>query len=308
MHSEISSEMLAAMEWLVRLNDEQAAPDLAQQFDTWLDAAAANRDAWRQANALWSGLEPVKTEYDAMRRRDGLVSRRYALAGIAATAMASTVLWQAVRPRLGADYITAAGETQAVTLADGSLVNLGSRSAFAVDFDAGHRRLQLLRGEAFFSVASKDPRPFIVSAMKGRILTYDAGFNVNSTPACVQVAVASSTVSLLPPNHQALTLSAGWRARYDAEHLYPALQVDITSVGVWRQGRLVFENTPLREVLAEIERWRGGRIAVLDAKTAETPVSAIFDAAKPQMALDTVVETLKLRRTDLPGGISLIYA
>jgi transmembrane sensor len=310
MNNEISSEMLAAMEWLVRLHDDRAPADLSQQFDLWLASAPENRRAWQEANKLWLGLEPVKTEYDAMRRKDRLVSRRYVLSGLAtlATASVSTAVWQVSRSGFGADYATDAGETRSITLADGSLLNLGSRSALSLDFNQDQRHVHLQSGEAFFSAASVDPRPFVVSALRGMIRTHGAQFNVNIGASQVRVEVASSMVLLQPPNRQDLSLSAGWRAAYSADQLYPAQQIDIASIGAWRQGRLVFENAPLRDVLAEIERWRGGRIAVLDQKTADIPVSAVFDAAKPQMALDTVVEVLNLRRIDLPGGISFIYA
>ena len=66
-----------------------------------------------------------------------------------------------------ADHRTGTGEQKRVTLADGSVVELNTRTSLSVHFTATQRRLDLIDGEACFSVASDTQRPFIVAAAKG---------------------------------------------------------------------------------------------------------------------------------------------
>jgi transmembrane sensor len=77
--------------------------------------------------------------------------RRSWLAGAAAFAAASIALYvsfDGLSTFLRSDYSTGTGETQRVTLADGSRVELDAQSAIAVQYGAGQRRLTLLEGEA----------------------------------------------------------------------------------------------------------------------------------------------------------------
>jgi transmembrane sensor len=307
LQDEIPAEMRAALEWLVRLNDTDVPAGLHRQFEHWLAAAPEHRQAWAQANALWAGMEPVKTEFDSLRRRDRMASRRQVLGGLVGAGLLSAGGWHFTRPWFGADHMTVAGETRDITLADGSLVTLGSRSALALDFDGDRRGVRLLRGEAFFALAEA-PLPFTVSAQGGEILSLDARFSVRLVQDRVDVAVAQSQVLLELAQQQSLSLRTGWATGYDRNRILPPHEVDIADIASWRQGRLVFQKASLAEVLAEIERWRGGRIHVWDADVAAIPVSAVFNAHEPQLALEALVQTLGLRLLDLPGPISFVRA
>ncbi|MBT0782362.1 FecR domain-containing protein [Paracoccus sp. pheM1] len=298
-------ELRKALEWLVRLNDDRAPPDLERRFQAWLAASARNRAAWDEANALWAGMEPVKAEFDTLRRRDRAISRRRLIGGLAGLAFAGAGGWHVSRPWFRADHVTDAGEVRDIALADGSLVNLGSRSALSVDLGPERRLVRLLRGEGFFAVAP-DPRPFAVRALGGEVAALGTRFNVCLQGGRVDVAVAEHAVSLKLPGLPAVELGQGWQSSYGRDYIAPPVQAEPDSIGAWRQGRMIFRNTPLGEVLAEIARWRGGSISAWGSGVAAVPVTAIFDTNAPDAALETIVQTLDLRMVNLPGGITLI--
>jgi transmembrane sensor len=78
-------------------------------------------------------------------------------------------------------------------------------------------------------------------------------------------------------------------------------------VEAWRNDRLVFEDVPLRRVLAELERYRGGSIILADGRLGELTVTAIFDAKRPGNALQRIAETLPIRVMDAAGLVTLVY-
>jgi Fe2+-dicitrate sensor, membrane component len=297
-----------ALEWLVRLGDEHCNATDRAAFAHWLGQGPQHRAAWAEAEALWDSFDPVSTEIAALRQRDRRITRRNALGVLVGAGIAGAAGWHVTRPEFGADYKTTAGEMRDITLADGSRVNLGGRSALGVDLGEKSRRVHLLAGEAYFTVAGEAERPFVVEASGVQITALGTAFNVNIGTGGGQVAVAEHAVSVRVHRRGAIRLEQGWQAGFDAERLYPAAEVESDDIGAWRQGRLVFRATPLRDVLDQIARYRGGKISVWNKATAEIPVTAVFDAKAPEAALETITETLGLKRVDLPAGLSVLYS
>lgn len=287
-----------ALEWLVRLQDEKAGPDLQARFSGWLSAHAQNRHAWDDAQRLWSDLDMVRSETEVLRRP----SRRRVLGGLVAVAVGGAGIYGGIRAGRTGDVATAVGETRDIALPNGVAVALGSRSAIAL---AGSG-VTLLGGEAFFTVPDTATDAFAVTAMQGTVRTRGARFNMRWTGDRIEVAVADRGVDLRGPTGGMLGLRAGWRVDYGLRDLSAPLEADVRDIGAWREGRLVFRDTALSTVLAEIERWRGGHITLLDRSAGRIPVTAIFDTADPQAALVALARTLDLRMTNLPGHITLL--
>lgn len=66
--------------------------------------------------------------------------------------------WHAVRDV----YATGVGEQRLITLSDGSAIELNAESKIRVRYDGQKREVELLRGEALFSVTHDASRPFFV--------------------------------------------------------------------------------------------------------------------------------------------------
>jgi transmembrane sensor len=295
-----------ALEWLVTLGDDRCNDASRADFSLWLQSGPLQQAAWEEAEALWDSLDPLGAEISALKARDKTISRRRALGALAGVAVVGTAGWT-MRGNVGGDYQTAAGQTDTITLADGSRVNLGGRSAIDIEFSAGVRHVSLRSGEAFFNVASGDTRPFTVVALGANITAFGSAFNVNTWSEKGQVAVAKHAVSIRQPGRTAVRVEENWQAEFDGQKVFAATGIDSANIGAWRHGRLVFQSTPLRDVLDQISRYRGGRIAILDEKTGDIPITAVFDAFAPNEALDTITETLALKRMDLLAHVSILY-
>ena len=81
---------------------------------------------------------------------------------------------------LRSDFSTGTGETKSLTLADGSHVELNARSAIALHYDAGQRRVMLLAGEGWFEVSRDPARPFVVEAAGGTATALGTAFGVDA--------------------------------------------------------------------------------------------------------------------------------
>jgi transmembrane sensor len=208
---------------------------------------------------------------DAEDVRPAFNVRRFALPLAAGLVLALGVAyWQLREPRptgatlagAGTEYVVLRGAAQrAVTLADSTEVILASASRLVVaeDYGNGSRTVEL-EGEALFRVRHDPQRPFRVRA--GQVLAEDLGTefvvrHVTQTREPVRVAVREGVVALrfggapnardtLRPRDVALASDTAIHVRHDQ---------DLDPYFAWTRGQLLFDNTPLHEVAAELSRW-----------------------------------------------------
>lgn len=287
-----------ALEWFVRLRDAQAGADERRAFDAWLAADPAHGVAFARAEALWRRFDAVEPEFRRLRRGGRLGRRDVLLGGLMALAAGPAGYVLVNRHILFASVRTAAGERRSVTLEDGSRVELGSASALMTDFTAGQRRVALLAGEGFFEVAPDPARPFFVEAGPGRTRALGTAFDVKLSDSTVAVAVVEHAVAVSVADAPPLTLEAGWQVSYGPAGLTVPVAVDTNLVQAWRRDRLVFEDVPLAEVLRELQRYRRGRILLMDPTVGAMPVTAVFDTTNVDGALATIAATLPVRVVD----------
>lgn len=207
------------------------------------------------------------------------------------TCLAVTAWWMGDG---SSDYATAAGERRVVQLQDGSRIELAARSALDVSFKDRERRVVLRSGEAYFQVAADASRPFVVEAANGSTRVLGTAFNINMDEG-VTVAVTEHVVSVDLDSGEQRRVMAGQQVHYDATGLQAVAALDAGLALAWRKDRMIFRDTPLRQVLAEIQRQHGGYIRALDQATGDRRVTAAFDARRSDAALDAIAQSLNLR-------------
>lgn len=293
-----------ALRWFVLMRDEEATAEERADFERWKSKSPEHAAAWDQAVALWSAFEPVGAELRQIRRRE-LNRRVFLCSGIGLLAAGATS-YMLYGSDMFVDFRTGSGERRSFTLSDGSVMELDSRTSVSLDYSAQRRRLVLHRGEAYFTVAADRQRPFIVSAAGGETRALGTRFNIHTEDDLVTVTVAEHAVEVSLPGAESQRLESGWQLSYDENGLSPPVAADIASVEAWRGGRLVYQGAPLRRVLRDIERHRGGYVVLLDERLGETPVSAAFGIASADAALDSIAQMLAMRVVRA-GGLVVIY-
>lgn len=310
-----------ALRWLVVLRDRNASDADRAAFAEWLAADPRHQAAWSRAESVWMRVgkfgpafanQPSRLprrqpavaappESPPPARPARLPGRRrflYAAAAVAAVAGPAAVLLS--RPDLLADHATAVGERRKITLEDGSTVELAGSSSLSVDFSAEARRVVLHDGEAFFDVARDTTRPFVVQAADGSSQALGTTFDVKRQGAEVTVAVVEHAVAVSSAGSR-VVVEQGQQLRYGARGAGKVHEADLSQVEAWRRDRLIFHETPLAEVVADLERYRGGRIVVTDARLRRIPVTAVFDARQADAALDTIADSLSIRLRRVTG-------
>ena len=74
----------------------------------------------------------------------------------------------------------------------------------------------------------------------------------------------------------------------------------LAEAGAWRRGQLVYHDRALRDVLADLERYRGGRILALGEGLAAERVTGAFGLSDPDAALEAIAATLGVSLTRMP--------
>lgn len=288
-----------ATAWFVRLRSGPVSPARRQAFQHWLAAHSAHRRAYAEVQALWGELghipdpRPAATPPAPSPRRPW-----FAAAAVALVAMVATGL--RLRPGvvgLGPEYVTAVGETTVVRLADGTTAHLNTDTALDVRQDGGQRRLWLHRGEVWLAVARDDGRPFEVVAGGALLRVLGTAFNVRVIDGAVAVTVAEGRVALAPRGEgrgALLTLGPGEGGRYEGGRA-ERLEVDPAAVAGWRNGRLVFTDRSLTEVVAEVDRYRPGVILLAGSGLGELRFTGALDVRRPGRALAAMTRVLPLQ-------------
>jgi transmembrane sensor len=290
-----------AAAWLVRLNASDVSGEDRADWQRWHDQSPQHARAWQRAEALLSrlgGLPPALTrpvlgrDHDAMRRR--VVTRLAALLAVA------PVAWSAWRmgPEWTADYRTATGERRDIRLADGSAVMLNTATALDVRFDTSQRRLYLLSGEILIDTASDaqiPARPFLVDSAQGRMRALGTRFLVRQFEKQTELTVLQGAVEirLHETNTPGLVVQAGEKTRFGPANIAP-VQAAAPESADWSRGMLVADAMSLRELAAELSRYRRGVLRV-DPAVAALLVSGAFPIDDTERCLVMLQSTYPLR-------------
>ena len=207
---------------------------------------------------------------------------------------------------------TAVGQRAEIRLSDGTRVALGVASRLRLAPDFGERSRDLyLDGTAYFDVVHDSTRPFRVHTSTA--VTQDVGtrfvISAYSGNHSTQVVVASGEVTLRAAHDSTsppVALRAGHLARITpGSDAFVVRSVDPAQYTAWMEGRLVFRDAPLSEVVAELHRWYDVDVRIGDSALASMPLSASFSAESFRETLNVITTVLPLRAVRRDGVVTL---
>lgn len=293
--ADLTSRREQAMDWLLRLQQAPHDPQLREAFERWCASDAANAEAYRKAERVWQltgQLSPTTTEHWPKAEVVQLPARRRRWwLGAAVAACLMVAIAPSLSLRLQADYRTAQGETRDITLADGSVVQLDSDTAIAVDYSGEHRDVKLLAGQAFFEVKPDKAKPFHVRADDVQVTVTGTAFNVELRPGRVGVDVQHGSVRVedtAAAQVLAQALTAGQRLRYVDGQVQ--LQAFVPSqAAAWRQGQLIADDQTVAELVQALARYMPGEVLLRDDALGAKRVTGVYDLRRPEAALRAVI-------------------
>ncbi len=257
----------------------------------------------RISGRMWDNLE------ERMGTPGRIVTARWRRAGWAASVLLlcciGGMLWLSRSRVETLTYTTDASQKRTVILPDGSLVTLNSNSAISYREKEKGREVEL-SGEAYFDVKHDERRPFFVTATEVRVKVLGTSFNVKAYESDDSISTTLLKGSVL------LESQAGKRSRMElepnqhvsfvrAENAFvPGDIRDYYEAG-WRNGNLVFENEPLKNILPELEKWYGVPFEIEEDLLGCRFSMAIGDEGLEQLLLFFELSA-GTAATRLPGG------
>jgi transmembrane sensor len=347
-----------AQRWERALKD--AAPDERAAFAAWIKRSPQHLQAFLQHMAVETELRQLdacgefdieallaKASSNVIHLNSGVSQtgpacetgsgrgKRWRLAcAIAASGVLACLIFAGVlsRPR-STNYSTDTGEQRRIVLPDGSSIELNTESQIRVSFRRSFREVELLSGEALFSVRHDAARPFRVRVADKVVEDLGTQFSVYLRPdASTTVSVLDGRVRILSPEvdpnprapatsegngrkaksqliSRSTQIGAGEEIRIGAGgRLIKRAAINATEAAAWREHRLWFDGATLSEVAAEFNRYNKRRLRVSDSAIAlKKRYTATFDAYDPESFVQALRDDPTLTVQSDEDG-SLIYA
>lgn len=333
-----------AAAWLARRDGSAWTSRDAAGLEAWIDESTAHRVAFLRVESAWaacgrlkalgagvrSGTVPPRSHWNGLPAVEGTapgdfrvtpparVQRlhpAWAAAALAALAVSGALAW-GWREYVASEavpYVTAAGEMRTLALADGSTATLSSDSAIEARLGRHDRRIEVRRGEAFFSVAHDSQRPFVVIAGGRRVVAVGTRFAVRRDAEEMRIVVTEGVVRLEAqapgdgsPVPSALLTAGSIATAHGSNVLVRAGTVaDAERILSWRSGYLTFHDTSLETAVAEFNRYGSQRLVIGDAAIGLVRIGGNFRWSNSEAFVRLLESGFNIRVERLPDRIVL---
>jgi transmembrane sensor len=311
----------------------EADPERRRRVDAlraaWLEAGRAPVQ-W-DTEAMWTGVSaqmdqppapaplrviPAAGSRAHVRQRQWFARHHSSWWAVAASLLivagsAGTALWLADRtpapasvPRPMREIATTKGQRVDFRLKDGTHVILSAASRLRVPADFGAQsRNVYLEGEAYFDVVHDSTRRFVVHTRTATTEDLGTRFGVRAYHAdtATRVVVAEGRVAVrLPsaggPETKAWLLGGNQAAEVATDGSVAVREhVDAGRLLAWTEGRLVFDDTPLRDAVPVLERWYGVNVQLVGPSIGQRRFTATFRDESAPEAVRLIARSLELR-------------
>lgn len=313
-----------AYEWVERFMSGDMTSADVEAMKAWYGRSPAHAAAYADVRRLWRALGPAAS---AVMRRSGEVGReggrcrpsppslgRRAFLGGTLAASAAAAAYMVIRPPLAlwpsyaeweGDYRTGVGEQRRVTLAGAVSLDLNTRTSVAIRSQtADATRIELISGEMAITTDAASP-PLTVVAKTGRIVAAKADFNLRCDGDEVRVSCLAGDLKVERAG-AAIQLVAGQQVVYGGRGMGVTTTADADGVTAWRRGMLIFEATPVARVIEEVNRYRPGRVILMNPEIGRRLLNARLQIAEADKIVVQIVHIFGAKATTLPGGVVVL--
>jgi transmembrane sensor len=298
---EAIAEQAAA--WWGRRGD--AGADVRAAFAAWLDADPRHGAAFDAVAVAWDAFDDDKDEgaleeagivhalNEARQKRlsRGTMVRRVLIGTGIAASLAAGAIWIGGAVRRDVEFSTGTGQRLTERLEDGSTLDLDANTRVRLHFAHARRKIYLVQGRALFDVAHDASKPFSVETQDGTVTDLGTAFSVEYRDAQTSVVLFRGRVRAVDSasSHQSFDLKPG-----DALHMGGIGKVqlqsntDLSRALLWRDGRLVFDNQSLAEVVERMNDYSGRPIRISDPALGHLRINGIFQAGHDEAFLNAL--------------------
>ncbi len=195
-----------------------------------------------------------------------------------------------------------------ITLIDGTNVWLNKNAIISYPKSfSGKARNVALRGEAFFQVKKNQKQPFIIQTTHSSIEVVGTSFNVRVSEDITLVNVEKGQVKVSTKiSRDQAVIEAGYSAKTEKGHL-TRFKTKNPNFLSWKTGNFKFNNTPLQQVIEDLNTYYTKTIIIDRKKPVECNLTAQFNQTSLQDILNIIKLTCKCEIKETAVGYS-IYA
>ncbi len=306
----------AAAYWFARVHSGSFTLVERERFTQWRRASPRNEQEYRALDEIWqvTSLLPEDDLRELLQAPQSAPqpwgARRRWLIGagsVCTAAVVGGVLYgQMVQaPDYVVRYATAYGERRTQALPDGSKIEMNVATELVVRYYARRRTVEMVNGEATFEVTSTPDRPFIVDAGRVGVRVTGTVFNVRREQERVWVAVQAGSVEVSARHgwpRDRIMLTAGMLTRLQPGSPVSVDQTDVAALTAWRQGKVVFRDQPLEDVVNEMNRYLLQPLRLTDSRLKRLPVAGVFSIQEVDGFLQALQNQLPVVLTKRPDG------
>lgn len=293
----------SAVDWFLRREAGPLTAAEAAAFQSWLEASPENERLYATVDLAWSAAGEAGDHPAVSARNQALVraadrdrrTRRIALAGLCAVLIGGGGLgWRIAtgpKPLVTQSFSTAVGQQATVTLPDGSVVTLNTDSRVRTVADRDRRLVYLDKGQAFFRVAKDRGHPFVVTAGDRTVTALGTAFDVRVEKGALKVVLVEGKVRVESqhpaqlvargeqrgrPEAQATEMTAGSKLVAAPNADWRMSRTDVVRETSWLKGQVTFDDAPLQEIVAELNRYSPRKLRIDDPQLAQVRLGGIY--------------------------------
>lgn len=296
--------------WIARLHGPDRSIQMERECLAWQARSEAHRVAFERCTDTWQDVAGVTLRDYATaarivveeQRKPGLTRQARRAVGVALAGLAAAVLLLVMQPwRAGDIYATSVGEQRTVLLMDGTRMSLNTSTRVRVALASAQRTVSVEEGEALFEVAKDARRPFVVHVADREVVALGTVFSVRLTSTNEigsnaldvtliegQVSVCAATGEsdkaaetrpiLLKPGDRLRVSEPGGKGSAGAQRV--TMKMDrphADHLMAWRRNEAVFDDVPLSDAVAEMNRYSRQPIVVVGGESSKgLRISGLF--------------------------------
>lgn len=188
-------------------------------------------------------------------------------------------------------YTVENGVKGKVTLPDSTVVWLNCGTTLALSDDFNQQRWVTLSGEAYFDVKADKQNPFYINTGKGvTVKVTGTEFNLScyNDQNDIKLCLLEGSVELLSGKKTIYKMTQHEEVSILNSNVAPT-KAEAEFRTAWMQGRLLFDDTPMEEVVKKLEKWYGVRINVQNSKILKSSFTGDFQS-------ESIIQVLELMK------------
>lgn len=214
------------------------------------------------------------------------------------------------------EYHTNKGVKGRVTLPDGSTVWLNSDSELKCPGKfTGDKREVWFSGEAYFDVIKNPDKPMVIRLDKDiTVMVRGTKFNLTSyeNDTHISALLLSGNITVLKKQNdteEEIAVKPNERIsieKEDKQVVNLSTPVETLPILGWKDGWLIFDETPMSEVLKKLERWHGINFIVEDPEILNQKFTARFHQESISQILE-MLNHVSLLKYKLQDKTAILY-